>query len=487
MRRAVLGILTTYPDGSSVRGPRWPQWRTFSELIQCGREHDVLVYVFSPAGVDWRRRQVLGWRSSTRGPRHWVARWFPMPDVVYNRVPTRTAEGRPSVRQCLRRLMRELDGRVYNPHYLNKAMLQRALGRDPELSAHLPATIPVRDPSRLRSFVQEHRRVYLKAVGGSLGNGTMEVTFGAHGRWRLRYNAGPGPTRTAYLPSWGAVLETAQRLMRGRPYLAQQAIRLARVGGRPFDLRLLVQKQPDGRWRFTGGAARVAGPGQITTHVPRGGRRMPMDEALTAAFGPADARVISERAAALAEAAARAMEAALQREFMEMSMDVGVDDQQRLWIFELNSKPLRFDERDIQRRWVRNLIYYVRARAQGKGEPLPDSLPGSAGAPWEDAHGPWGETWTRRQERPPATTGLPGTAAARRRERAAAGRQALAVPGDPSVTPAGARRAGGYRAPGGAAGPLPIKNAGSPLPAAAGAPRPAGAAAPPGMRPQSRR
>src|SRR5690606_17013130 len=304
----------------------------------------------------------------------------------------------------LRRLRRELDGRVFNPHYLNKAVLSRALGRDPELAGHLPATIPLRDGARLRQFVEEHGRVYLKAVGGSLGNGTMEISPGARGRWRLRYNPSFGRTRTAYLPSWDALWDAVTRLVRGRPYLAQQAIRLARVGGRPFDLRLLVQKQPDGRWRFTGGAARVAGPGQITTHVPRGGRRMPMDEALTAAFGPADARVISERAAALAEAAARAMEAALQREFMEMSMDVGVDDQQRLWIFELNSKPLRFDERDIQRRWVRNLIYYVRARAQGKGEPLPDSLPGSAGAPWEDAHGPWGETWTRRQERPPATT-----------------------------------------------------------------------------------
>src|SRR5690606_13245491 len=266
------------------------------------------------------------------------------------------------------------------------------------------------------------------------------------------------------------------RLVRGRPYLAQQAIRLAKVNGRPFDLRLLVQKEPSGQWRFTGGAARVAGPGQITTHVPRGGRRMPMDEALVTAFGDGAARILSARAAALAERAARAMEASLGRDFMEMSLDLGIDDRQRLWIFELNSKPLRFDERDIQRRWVRNLIYYVRARAQGKGEPLPDSLPGSAGAPWEAAHGPWGEAWTRRQERPPATTGLPGTAAARRRERAAAGRQALAVPGDPSITPAGARRAGGCRAPGGAAGPLPIKNAGSPLPAAAGAPRPAGAA-----------
>ncbi|HLT58822.1 MAG: YheC/YheD family protein [Limnochordales bacterium] len=440
MGRAVLGILTTYPDGSSVRGPRWPQWRTFAELIRCGREQGVLVYVFSPDGVDWRRRQVLGWRASAQGPRHWVARWFPMPDVVYNRVPTRTAESRPAVRQCLRRFQRELDGRVFNPHYLNKAMLGRALGHDPELAAHLPATIPLRDPVGLRRFVEEHRRVYLKAVGGSLGNGTMDITPVGGGRWRLRYNPGPGRTRTAYLPSFGALWEAVLRLVRGRPYLAQQAIALARVQGRPFDLRLLVQKQPDGQWRCTGGAARVAGPGQITTHVPRGGRRMAMDAALAAAFGPAAARELAQRAAALAQQAARAMEAALGREFMEMSLDLGIDEQQRLWIFELNSKPLRFDEKDIQRRWVQNLIQYVQA------------LAGSA-------------RWAGQGDPGRGRAGTPAGALARRPRPRAVHR-----PPDPASGPEEA----------------PFRSAGNLLPAAAGAHRPAGAASRPGSRPQFR-
>src|SRR5690606_9169854 len=114
--------------------------RISAEYSLAVRDQGVVVNEYSTGGVDWRRRQVLGWRVSAQGPRQWHARWFPMPDVVYNRVPTRTAEGKPSVRECLRRLRRELDGRVFNPHYLNKAVLSRALGRDPELAGHLPAT-----------------------------------------------------------------------------------------------------------------------------------------------------------------------------------------------------------------------------------------------------------------------------------------------------------------------------------------------------------
>ncbi len=43
------------------------------------------------------------------------------------------------------------------------------------------------------------------------------------------------------------------------------------VERRPFDLRVLVQKNSKGQWDITGVGARVAGSSSITTHVPRGG------------------------------------------------------------------------------------------------------------------------------------------------------------------------------------------------------------------------
>lgn len=368
MPKTVLGILTTYPDGTSCRAPRWSQWRTFAHIIRRGRQMGVLAYVFSPDGVSWSTGQIRGWRTGPPGPAQsrWVMRTFPFPDLVYNRVPTRVAESRPSVQRTLQLLRRRLDDqggdKVFNPHYLNKSMLHRALSRHEKVAAHVPATEPLRDAAGLRRFLARAGRAYLKAATGSLGNHMMELVALRDGRWRLRYNYGHNRTRVAYFDTWTQVWDKVARLSRGRLFLMQQAIPLARADGRPFDLRLLVQKRADGRWHFTGGAARVAGPGQITTHVPRGGRRMAMLTALEKAFGER-AEILAQEAARLAEDAAAALEESLRRRFVELSLDVGVDVHGHPWIFELNAKPLVFDEPDIQRRRVDNLLEYVMAAA----------------------------------------------------------------------------------------------------------------------------
>lgn len=366
MNRAALGILTTYPDGTSCRRPRWPQWRPFVELMRMGRAVGVTVYVFSPDDVDWANRRIYGYYcppSKTHG-RRWIVRAFPFPDAVYNRVPTRIAERHPAVRRTLRRFHAALSGRVYNPHYLNKAFVAKAIAKDAELNKYLPETALFTDGSKLQQFVHRHGRVYVKSIGGSLGNDIMQVSRGPSRKLLLRYNAGPQRTRIARHDGWRTLLEHVGRLMRGRKFVLQQGIRLARADNRPFDLRLLVQKNPAGHWEFTGGAARVAGIGQITTHVPRGGRRMAMSDALQKAFG-AEAISLTERVEEVATKAASAVEAATGRQFVEMSLDVGVDVDGHPWIFELNAKPLHFDERDIQKRRNANLLNYVQALATG--------------------------------------------------------------------------------------------------------------------------
>lgn len=368
MDRIRMAILTASSTGSPVRAPLWPQKKTFRELILLGRKMGTDVFVVSHRDFDWAHGSVYGYTlRNVNGHETWVRRRYDFPHVVYNRVPSRTAEDSPAIRRCLLRVGHRIGPRLFNPFYLNKATIFQILGRDPQLAAYLPATQTVHTWDDVVQMLQRYGRIYLKPARGSLGNYTIEVTIHrshpGSPLYRYRYNLRKGRTRTGYARSLEGVRRVLSPLLSRRSYIAQQAIDLARYKGRPFDLRVLVQKDENGQWQFTGAAARVAGPGQITTHVPRGGQRASLESVLSSFPGPA-AQDIQERLVSMSVQIAQALERALQRSFGEMSMDIGLDHRGRLWLFEANSKPLRFDETSIRKKAQERLLTYARALVQ---------------------------------------------------------------------------------------------------------------------------
>ncbi len=138
----------------------------------------------------------------------------------------------------------------------------------------------------------------------------------------------------------------------------QQGIDLSSYRQRPFDLRVLVQKNGKGLWSIAGVGARLAGKSSITTHVPRGGSIDDPAKLLASTFGAAGSKriIVSARRSALL--IAKQIEKASGSVLGEMSMDLGVDTDGRLWFFEANSKPMKFDEPHIRKKSLENLILY---------------------------------------------------------------------------------------------------------------------------------
>jgi hypothetical protein len=141
-------------------------------------------------------------------------------------------------------------------------------------------------------------------------------------------------------------------------YIVQQGISLASFNQRPFDLRVLVQKDQKGEWGLTGIGARVAGKRSITTHVPRGGSIDEPEKLLTATFGGDTALRTIQLARLAALAIARQIEKASGHILGEMSMDLGVDSSGQIWFFEANSRPMKFDEPDIRKKSLERIIQY---------------------------------------------------------------------------------------------------------------------------------
>jgi hypothetical protein len=350
----VIAILTMDDEKRPFRGNH----QNFIDLIKAGRERGALVYVTRVQDLKLGQKRINGFLYQPES-RSWSQVLVPFPQVVYNRIPNRKDEQRPEVQQLLKACLKHSRLRLFNSSFFYKWTLFEWLNKSKLTRKYVPATKRLSGPQELESMVTSFPEVYLKPVKGKAGVGIMRVENGGQrqGPYVLRVQTSKKSKVTSY-PSIAKLWTVLKGIIGSEEYIVQQGIQLARYENRPFDLRVLVQKNSQGEWSITGVGARVAGKSSITTHVPRGGSINEPETVLTAALGAeaAGRTLIKVRMAALS--IARQIEKASGHTLGEMSMDLGVDTIGQIWFFEANSRPMKFDEPDIRKRSLERLIEY---------------------------------------------------------------------------------------------------------------------------------
>lgn len=346
-----IAILTS--DGNrTFRGNR----KNFIDLIRMGRKMGVTIFVLTPSGIQPGKSTVRGFihRPLKTGDR-FIPATLPLPDVVYNRIPTRNAEQRKSEQQALQYLGKTLGIPLFNPGFFNKWTLYQFLRQSGELAELVPATGRWNADKPPVHILKRFPTVYLKPNDGLAGNGMIRIARNSSGyevvlqtlKEKKRF-----PVRDL-----ASLLKLLRRVAGKRSYVWQQGIPLATFRGRPFDLRILLQKGGSGRWGITGIGIRVAGPDAISTHVPMGGTIENQQSVLKTVFGDRCREVI-RRIEETALRIARQIERSQEGNIGEMSIDMGIEKNGRLWFFEANAKPMKFDEPDIRERSLKRLIQY---------------------------------------------------------------------------------------------------------------------------------
>lgn len=350
----IIAILTMDDDTRPFSGNH----QNFIDLIKVGRERGALVYVTRAKDLKLGQKRINGFLYHSES-RTWSQVLVPFPHVVYNRIPNRKDEQKPEVQQLLKACLRHSKLKLFNPSFFYKWTLFEWLNKSKLTRKYVPATRRLAGPTDLERMLSLFPQIYLKPVKGKAGAGIMRVE---HSRTRpvpyvLRVQATKQSKAISY-SSFAKLWSAVKSATSSEEYIVQQGIQLTRYENRPFDLRVLVQKNGQGEWSLTGIGARVAGKSSITTHVPRGGSIHEPEVVLTAALGGETARrtLLKVRMAALS--IARQIEKASKHMLGEMSMDLGVDVTGQIWFFEANSRPMKFDEPDIRRKSLERLIEY---------------------------------------------------------------------------------------------------------------------------------
>jgi hypothetical protein len=338
----VIGILTTGFTGNTAT-PFGDRSTMFKRWIQAGESEKPFIYVFTPEMVDWNRKTISGWyyKKDSAGQMHWVRLISPLPDVVYERVPNRKAEALPHVQNCIEKLKETKLCQIFNQGFFNKWSIHLLLSNHSTTTEFIPETYLSPSTGILEYMLEKHQMVYLKPSGGSLGLGIFRIIHNPREGYYCRFHEG----EKNVLHRFHSIEKLIQHYFgpqgeRFKKYLVQQGIRLIKHEDRPVDFRVHMHKDRSGNWTVVAVGAKAAGSGCVTTHVRTGGFVIPSDELFQNAFGDHALNVensIRETAILIAQVLEQQVDGPLG----ELGMDMGVDRNGRVWLFEINSKPGR--------------------------------------------------------------------------------------------------------------------------------------------------
>lgn len=182
-------------------------------------------------------------------------------------------------------------------------------------------------------MLKKYDAVIVKPINGSGGKGVMRVRK-LGGRYEIRY--GDHKRSVSRLHSAYNFVKKKKK----SSVIVQRYIRLARIGKRPLDLRVMVQrKSRKSGWKITGKLAKVAGKGYIITNVRRSGGKV---MSAASAVRKSDIRGTSARVLREADRISLLAASRLSRNYSfihNVGMDIGVDRNGKVWIIEANFKP----------------------------------------------------------------------------------------------------------------------------------------------------
>ncbi|MBP1761026.1 MAG: YheD [Firmicutes bacterium] len=350
-----IGILVNGLPNRSEYDPKSLQ----AELIylsEIGAKMAAEIFVFTPSCIDWPSKTTRGYvyKRITEHSGIWAESRYPLPDVVYDRIPSRAIEARENIKSARRRLM-SIDGlKYFNPSFLNKWRVYKLLSTNEELSSYLPET-KLLTPVNLANMLNNHKVVFIKPSNGSQGKGIVKArkdkdTGLIHGLF--------GCQRIRRITAGNSIdfLSKIESITKNKSYIVQQGIDLIKYQNSAFDIRIIYQKNGQGTWAISKKFVRVAAPKSSITNLSSGGRSERSVVVLKQIFHN-NKDLIAEKNQEMekvCEMIANTLESNSESIFGELGLDIGIDKKGRLWLIEVNSKPRKTTQTEMSKIIVHN-------------------------------------------------------------------------------------------------------------------------------------
>ncbi|MFP7295694.1 YheC/YheD family protein [Neobacillus niacini] len=266
----------------------------------------------------------------------WKSAQLPIPDVIYNRIHSRRIEfGREY--NLFRQKLTELGIPIFNDRFLSKWEVHEHLIHENHLQPFIPET-NLFTKDLLAAFVDKYDTVFIKPVHGSQGRNIFKLKK-ENSSMILEASVKSHTEHKQVILPLEDVYSYIKPFVNNRIYIIQQGIPLHTYQNRGMDFRVLCHKNHQGRWTATSLVSRISAEGEFVSNLARGGEIMNPLNVLKNSLSIGEAKALIKEVKELAIETAMIIERKSSGITGELGIDIGIDQEYKPWLIEVNSKP----------------------------------------------------------------------------------------------------------------------------------------------------
>lgn len=320
----IIGILANRPFER--------QGSYFHHISKIATHKQMLVYVFEPKDIIWEKQLIKG----TTPEGEWL---FPFPAVIYDRY---FIKGKRQMKERMKEIeeIRAKLEYVYQIPFINSQKLFDLTGNkwlsylalQETHEEFLPETRIFKQPSDIKEMLDLYGEIYMKPIGGALGNGIIRVMQNSSGMFWAHAK------QPSYQPLDDVENLTEKLFPRieSDTYILQEAVKRKKLKNHYVEIRVYMQKNGEMKWVRTGMVARLTNEGIMTVETEINKRASMVLSKLYP--NPSERKMVKNLITKTTRSVVDTIENTA-GSFGELAVDVCIDQFDGIKILEVNAKP----------------------------------------------------------------------------------------------------------------------------------------------------
>lgn len=304
-------------------------------------QNDVNFFYFSPNDVDYSKKRIHGYTFESQTLKRFT---FPYPDVILDKLKARGNYVWRDIYDEFKDIPMNYT-RSCGP--ASKSHMYNLLSQNRQIVEFLIPYIDIRKTKELRDFILNYQNLILKPNKSLGGKGIEEVS-----RYKDKYK----------IDSETLNLDEVQEYVLYKlesDYVLQKKIISVDYKNRPFDIRIRLDKGEQAKWVISVIYGRVGNLGRIQSTGT--GYEQDIQTFLKVNFGDKSDKILRELEV-LGYIIANYVDENIESRISEMGIDIGIDENYNLWIFEVNigDPGLMLNEYKVAKNLIPYCIYLAK-------------------------------------------------------------------------------------------------------------------------------